>query len=482
MTYQKTTNQSALTKEPQFKKVLSSVDAYAMGFGSMIGFGWVVLTGGWLENAGTMGAVIALVIGGLIMLLVGLIYGELTSSMPKAGGEHHYLMRGMGARWSFIGSWGITGGYVTIVAFEAVALPRTIEYIAPQIKQLFMWNIFGSDVFLLWAIVGVVAAVIITWINYVGIKAAGIVQTFVVLFLIIVGLLLAFGSVTAGTLTNMQPMFTDMSGLLTVLVVVPFLFVGFDVIPQTAEEINMPPRKIGRLIAISVMIATAWYVLVALSASSAMSRDEMAGSSLVTADAMGTLFNSDLMANILIAGGIAGILTSWIALLIGASRLMYAMGYTGMLPRWFGKLHPKYRTPSNAILFIGGLSVLAPFLGEGALEWLVDSGSPSIVITYLLVCIVFVILRKKEPQMVRPYKVGGQKAGKFIGILGIVVTVGLISLYIPGMPASIDAVSYLLFGAWWILGAYFLFKIPRGITPGPNAEEELRRLTVSSGR
>ena len=106
-----------------FKKVLGRLDAIALGFGAMIGFGWVILTGDWLNEAGTMGTVLALVTGGLIMAVVGLVYGELVAAMPYAGGEHNYLLRGMGARWAFVGSWAITGGYITIVAFEAVAVP-----------------------------------------------------------------------------------------------------------------------------------------------------------------------------------------------------------------------------------------------------------------------------------------------------------------------------------------------------------------------
>ncbi|MFC7402928.1 APC family permease [Citricoccus sp. GCM10030269] len=466
---------SPTLEAPRLKKALSSVDAYAMGFGAMIGFGWVVLTGSWLEGAGTLGAVVALVIGGFIMAVVGLVYGEMTAAMPRSGGEHHYLMRGMGARWSFVGSWGITGGYITIIAFEAVALPRTLEYIWPDIGQVHLWSIFESEVTLTWALIGTIGAIIITVVNYIGIKTAGIVQTFVVLFLLVVGVLLIFGSSTSGTVSNMEPFFTDAAGIFTVLIVVPFLFVGFDVVPQTAEELRMSPNRIGRLIVISVLIATAWYVVTAVTTASSMPVDALLNSDLATADAMGALFDSQLMANVLIAGGVAGILTSWIAMLVGASRLMQAMGQSGMLPRWFGKIHPRFHTPSNAILFIGVLSAAAPFLGEGAIGWLVDSGSPSIVISYFLVCVVFLLLRRREPDMERPFVAGKGRMGMAVGIAGVVLTLALISLYIPGMPASIHPVSYMLFGAWWLLGMFFLFRIPRGVRGGLHAEEDLLR-------
>lgn len=463
------------SEDASLLKVLGNWDALALGFGAMIGFGWVVLTGGWIGSAGTLGAVLAMVAGGVIMGVVGLTYAELTAAIPKAGGEHNFLLRGMGPRWSFIGSWAITGGYVTIVAFEAVALPRTALYLFPGLNQVPLWEIAGSQVHLTWALVGAVAAVVITFINIRGVKLAGVAQTFVVLFLLIIGAVLVLGSFTGGSTENMQPLFTGGSaGFFAVLVVVPFLFVGFDVIPQSAEEVKIPARQIGRLVVIAVILATIWYVMTILTTSSAMPAEEIAQADIATADAMGALFGSDLMAKVLIAGGIAGILTSWNSLLLGASRLMYSMARSGMLPGWFGKLHPTYRTPANALMFIGALSFLAPFFGEAMLVWLVDSGAPSIVIAYTLVAVVFVILRRKEPAMERPLRVGGAgNGGQAIGIAAVVLCLALLSLYLPGMPAALTPPPWILFGLWWVLGLFFLLRIPRGIKPGEDAEHRL---------
>ncbi|MCF6390215.1 APC family permease [Mycobacterium sp. MBM] len=456
-------------------KVLGNWDVLALGFGAMIGFGWVVLTGDWIGSAGTLGAVLAMMAGGLIMGVVGLTYAELTAAMPKAGGEHNFLLRGMGPRWSFIGSWGIVGGYVTIVAFEAVALPRTALYLFPGLNQVRLWEVAGSEVHLSWALVGALAAVVITTVNILGVKFASAAQTFVVVLLLIIGLMLVFGSFTGGSTDNMQPLITGgAAGFFAVLVVVPFLFVGFDVIPQSAEEVNVPARQIGRLVVIAVVLATVWYLLTIVTTSSAMPAGELADADIATADAFGVMFGNDVMAKLLIAGGIAGILTSWNSLLLGASRLMYSMARSGMLPAWFGRLHPRFRTPINALLFIGGLSFLAPFLGEAMLGWLVDSGSPSIVIAYLLVSVVFLVLRRREPQMDRPLRVGGNgRGGLLIGGAAVVLCIALLSLYLPGMPAFLDVQPWILFGAWWILGAIFLLRIPAGIEPGHDAEHRL---------
>ena len=300
-------------------------------------------------------------------------------------------------------------------------------------------------------------------------------QTFVVVLLLIIGLMLVFGSFTGGSIENMQPLITGgTAGFFAVLVVVPFLFVGFDVIPQSAEEVNVPARQIGRLVVIAVVLATIWYLITIVTTSSAMPAGELAEADIATADAFGAMFGNDVMAKLLIAGGIAGILTSWNSLLLGASRLMYSMARSGMLPAWFGKLHPRFRTPINALLFIGGLSFIAPFLGEAMLVWLVDSGSPSIVIAYLLVSVVFLVLRRREPQMDRPLRVGGiGKGGLLIGGAAVVLCTGLLSLYLPGMPAFLDVQPWILFGAWWILGLFFLLRIPTGIKPGQEAEHRL---------
>ena len=456
-------------------KVLGNWDVLALGFGAMIGFGWVVLTGDWIGSAGTLGAVLAMTAGGVIMAVVGLTYAELTAAMPKAGGEHNFLLRGMGPRWSFIGSWGIVGGYVTIVAFEAVALPRTALYLFPDLNHVRLWEVAGSEVHLTWALVGALAAIVITTINILGVKPASVAQTFVVLLLLVIALLLIVGAFTGGSAADMQPLFTGgTAGFFAVLVVVPFLFVGFDVIPQSAEEVNVPARQIGRLVVVAVILATIFYLIVIVTTSSAMPASRLAEADIVTADAFGELFGSDFMAKILIAGGIAGILTSWNSLLLGASRLMYSMARSGMLPAWFGKLHPKFRTPVNALLFIGGLSFIAPFLGEAMLGWLVDSGSPSIVVAYLLVAVVFVILRRREPAMDRPLRIGGKgNGGLLIGGAAVVLCIGLLSLYLPGMPAFLDVQPWVLFAAWWVLGLFFLFRIPTGVAPGEDAEHRL---------
>jgi amino acid transporter len=229
-----------------FTRVLGRWDVLAVAFGAMIGFGWIVLTGGFLQDAGTLGAVLAFAIGGVIMCLVGLTYAELVSAMPSAGGEHNYVLRGLGSRAAFVASWSLILGYVSVVAFEAVAVPQTLLYLAPDMLVGRLWTVADYDVYASWAAVGIAGAVGITLLNYVGVRPAAVFQGLAVLFLLGVGLLLVIGSVIGGSSEHLQPLFAGgAGGIIAVLVAVPFLFVGFDVIPQSAEEINLPFKMIG---------------------------------------------------------------------------------------------------------------------------------------------------------------------------------------------------------------------------------------------
>ena len=100
-----------------------------------------VFSGTWLQGAGSLGAIIAFLIGGVLVVFVGLTYSELVSAMPKAGGEYNYAWRALGAGGVFVASWAIALGYVSVVAFEAVALPTTMEYLLPEGYQAgFLWH------------------------------------------------------------------------------------------------------------------------------------------------------------------------------------------------------------------------------------------------------------------------------------------------------------------------------------------------------
>ncbi len=396
--------------EKRFIKTLGNRDVLALAFGAMIGWGWVVTAGLWITEAGSLGAILAFVIGGLLVTFVGLTYAELASALPLAGWEHVYSFKAMGRVASFITTWAIILGYVSVVAFEAVALPTVFEYLIPNYSKGYLYTVADWDVTVTWAGVGILGSIFIAWINYRGIKFSTAAMFILTLLILIAGILLITGSSFSGNTQNMQPLFEKgMAGILTVVIMTPFMFVGFDVIPQAAEEIKLPQKQIGKLLIFSVVLAIVWYIAVIFGVSRVLSPSEIAQSNLVTADAMAKAFgDSQMMGNLLVLGGIGGILTSWIGFYVGGSRAIYALARAGMLPKSLGELHPKYNTPHKTILLIAIFSTAAPLLGRPALVWLVDAGGLGLVVAWFMVALSFVILRKKAPDMHRPFRLQGE--------------------------------------------------------------------------
>ena len=343
-----------------------------------------------------------------------------------------------------------------VAAFEACALPSVLQYIFPNIMKGYMYTIAGFDVYASWVAIGSVSALIITLINIRGVGTAAKVQNALTYIIAAIGIALIALSVVKGNPNNMQPLFEDgYKGVLSVTVMTPFMFLGFDVIPQAAEEINIPLKKIGIIMIFSIAMAAIWYVAIILAVSLAMNADEMLSANLVTADAMKKLCdNKKFAADIVIIGGVAGILSSWNSFFIGGSRAIFALSEIKLIPEVFSKLHPKYKTPYISIIFVGVLSMIAPFFGQQMLTWLTDVGSFGAVLAYFFIALSFVLLRKNEPEMERPYKV---RFPRFVGTMAVILTGFMLILYIPGLPSGFSKEELIIAVLWSALGAICYF-------------------------
>jgi APA family basic amino acid/polyamine antiporter len=443
-----------MTQQGRLIRVLRRREVLALAFGAMIGWSWVALAGTWLESAGSLGAITAFLIGGAVIAFIGLTYAELASAMPLVGGEHTYSLRALGPGASFVCTWAIIFGYVSVVAFEVVALPTVMEYLFPTLKTGYLWTVAGYDVYFSWVLIGVVGSLVMTAVNVVGIKMAAVVQTAVTLVILLAGVVVVSGALFNGSAANMQPLEVGgINGMLTVLVMVPFLLVGFDVIPQAAEEIDLPYREIGAVLVISVIMAVAWYVLIVLGVSLLLDKEALGSASLATADAGAAAWSRPLIGKLVVVAGIAGIITSWNAFLVGGSRAIYALAHGGMLPRFLGQLHPRFNTPANAVVLVGALAVFAPLFGRRTLVWLVDAGGLGIVVAYAMVALSFIVLRHKEPEMPRPYRV---RYGSFVGYTALVLSLGMMMLYLPGSPSALVwPYEWMILFSGTVVGAVF---------------------------
>ena len=449
-----------MTDSTRFAKVLKTPEVIALAFGAMIGWSWVLLTGVWLTAAGTVGTLIAFAVGGLAVTLIGLTYSELASAMPKAGGEHIYTERALGSRWSFVCTWALLFSYVNVCMFEAVALPSAVEYLYPDIRLGTLWNVLGSDVDLGFILIGIAATALVTWVNYLGIRTAAMLQAVVTIVIIGTGILLVTGAIAFGDINNAQPWIaTPVSGILIVLIMVPSMLVGFDVIPQSAEEIDLPPNKIGRLLVFSVACAVAWYILIAMVVGFGLTTQALSTAKMATADAATSLWSGSWAGGLLVLGGIGGILTSWNAFIVGASRVLFALAESGHVPKIFAKIHPKHKTPYVGILAIGALTMVAPLFGRTILVWLVNSGSFAVTVAFVFVAISFLVLRKTEPDMPRPFKVSHPN---LVGYGGVIMALGLLSAFFPWSASALSwPEEWMTILIWSLLGGVLFIRHER---------------------
>jgi APA family basic amino acid/polyamine antiporter len=454
---------SSEKKQKKQNRKMNGLDVLVLAFGAMIGWGWVVSSGDWIQKAGVAGTAAGFAIGGILIYFVGLIYAELTAALPQSGGEYYFAHRAFGKTGAYICTWFLILSYIGVVCFEAVSLPEILQYIFPGLQWGYLYTIAGSDVYLSHILISTAVTVLIVTLNIRGIKSASALQTILTVIIAAVGILLIAAALSQGTPANLQGQVFHGEGMgigkniLAVAVVAPFYLFGFDVIPQVAGEIGGSKKKVSKILLASIFFAVLFYALVTMAIGFALNGNEikqaMNGSGLVTAEAMARMFESSTMAKILILGGLCGIITSWNSFLIGGSRAIHTLVKEKMLPGGFARLHPKYGSPYNAILLIGLFSIASCFFGKRMLVWISNSASFACCITYLLISIAFLVLRKKEPELERPYKI---KHYRFTGFMAIVLTGTMAVMYIlPDTGSTMTIEEAMIVIGWILLGTGF---------------------------
>lgn len=451
-------------KNSAFKKVLGTGDVLVVAFGAMLGWGWVVSSGQWINSGGVLGTVIGFIIGGIMIYFVGLAYAELTTALPKCGGEHVFSYMAFGPTGSYVCTWALILSYMGVVCYEVCSFPTILQYIFPKLYFGYMYTVAGYKVYASWVAIGAIMAIIIVIINVIGTKKSAVMQTIFTVAIASVGILLLAGSVYSGDISNISEQSfkgdntaSVIGNIAKIAIMTPFFFFGFDVIPQAAEEINIPLKKLGRLMILSIVLAVVFYAAAVVSIGLVMNSADVVNSindtGLVTADAMAKAFNSDTMAKVLIIGGLCGIITSWNSFLIGGSRALYSMAKANMVPNTFGKINKRFKTPATALCLLGGISVIAPFLGRAMLVWIVDAANFACCFAYCVVSAAFLIIRKKYPTMKRPYK---NRHYKTVGVIAAGMSGMMMLMYIiPGTGCTLVWQEWIIVGIWVLLGTLF---------------------------
>ena len=271
-------------------RVLGRTDVIAIGFGTIIGWSWMVMSASWITGAGFLGAIMAFLVGGAVILMIGFMYGELTAAMPFAGGEFVFANRAFGRRMAFVTGWIMVLAYLGVAAWEGIALATALDSILPIPRILFLWEISGYNVHLSWAIVGAAGALAVTLLNLFGIRPAVLFQVMATAAIFVVVLVLFFGGISLGDTENIGELFTGARGFLSVLFLIPAMIIGFDVIPQSAEEMNIEPKEIGRMISVCIIMGILWYCILIVGVGLAAPVEIRTSSTVPTADIAGYLF------------------------------------------------------------------------------------------------------------------------------------------------------------------------------------------------
>lgn len=456
-----------MEQKKNLNKVLGKADLFAIGFGAIIGWGWISMGSFWIGGAGVLGACFSFVFAGVLMMFVALVYAELASAMPKAGGPQNFAWKAYGPKLSFVAGWACLLNPVVFVSWLCNAMVVALNYLFPLTKTPLLYTIYGYDVYAGTLITYMVLALLMIWLAYTGIQGMSKIQNISIVIMIGLTVIFIVAAFVKGDATNFQPlMASGAKGVVANILTCATFLAGFECIPQASEESTVSPRELGKIIVIVMGAAVAWFVLTIIATSLALSHEEVKNSSLAAVDAMTMLFHKNPLAGkAMILVGLLGIITSWISTYISGSRLMYSMARGGMLPSSLAVLHPKYGTPCKAVLLMGGFMILSGFLGGGVNVWYPSAGGFGSVVSYTIVAISFITLRKKRPDMPRPYKVPRVMIGVLAAIMGIV----LIVISLPGVPGSGLKWPYemIMVSLWIVLGACLFWRIrtrPEGFT------------------
>lgn len=371
-------------------------DAMAITVGIVVGAG-IFRTPSLIAGAASSEAAVLLAwaAGGVISLIGALCYAELASTYPHAGGDYNYLTRAFGKRLAFLYAW----ARLSVIQTGSVALLAYVfgDY-ASQVVAL------GPHSSAVWAALVVIA---ITAVNWVGVHAGARAQNWLTVAevlgltaVIVAGLVIAPAAAPA-------PPPAETTGFGLIMVFVLLTFGGWNEAVYVSAELKDAPRRMAPVLVLSLLLITALYLLANAAYLRALGLAGVAASQAVAADAVGRAFGAGgaVFISLLIA---ASALTSANATAFTGARTAYALGRDHRLFGYLGHWNERAGTPGNALLVQGAAALLLVGIGAFARDGfrlVVEFTAPVFWFFFLLVGISLFVLRRRDPDVVRPFRV-----------------------------------------------------------------------------
>lgn len=479
-------------KKTELKRQLSPAHVWALAFGCVVGWGSFINPGKkFLSNSGVAGTAIAMVLGALVMVVIAFSYAYMVPKYPKAGGEFTFTKACFGKLPAYICGWFLVAAYLTNVPMNSTAIGLIVDGLDGPfdiLKWGFHYQIAGFDV---WAGEMLLAmGVLISFgiLNILGVEKAGIIQTVLavllggsVLILTVAALVSpkaafanmeplwgfnkaeAMAALSNGTYTSVDAFVHEgrsgiASAILATFAIAPWAFVGFDTIPQAAEEFKFPYKKVSLIMIVAILFGCFVYTANNTIAAAALENwpDLIVESSatpwllLAAAERLLGIPGKILVGTAVSCAVLSGIMGFYLA----SSRLMYSMSRDGYLPEWFGIIDKKHGTPQNALIFCILISLSGPILGREALGWFLDMSAIGASIGYFFTCACALVTMKRYGDSTPLLKVAAW--------FGVVISATFMVLQlvpIPGLSGvHFCRESYLLLLVWIVLGAIFYAK------------------------
>ena len=465
------------SERPRLRRALAPLQVGSLALGCVIGFGCFILPGDFLDTAGPLGAAAGIGLGALAMIVIARSYGLMVRTFPVAGAEFAYAYRAAGRHHAVICGWLLTLGYLSIVPLNATALAVLGKFVAPELfSRGYLYTVAGFDVFAGEVALAAFAVVLVGFLHARGVRGVGRTQVFMTGLLVAAVVLVSIGALTGpgASVANWEPWFAPgrsaWTGVLAMLAISPWLYVGFDTLPQAAEEFAFPASKAFRLMAVAILAGAGMYVAVVLATGVVLPwRELVAGESVWVTGAAVEASLGTLGVAVLSIAVVMAIFTGINGFFMASSRLMFSMGRAGLLPAWFGTIDRARGTPRNALLFTGAASLLAPWFGREVIVWVVDMAAVGTACGYLYTCIAALSLARCG-------------RSRLEAALGLVLSAGfLVLLCVPGMPGFMALPSWIALAGWITLGALFFLGRAREYAAIPDAELDARILGDSRG-
>ena len=469
------------------RRQLSPMHVWAIAFGCVIGWGSFINPGKkFLPNSGVAGTTIAMILGAMVMIIIAFSYAYMVPKYPNAGGEFSFAKNTFGKHMAFLCGWFLVVAYLTNVPMNSTAIGLIVDGLdgsADILKFGFHYNIAGFDIYMGEMLLSMMVLILFGWLNMIGVRKAGIVQTILSSLLVTCVFVLFLSAVFSAKAkgVNMRPIWgfdkaaakaagavtanisqyahTGTAGVLSAILatfaIAPWAYVGFDAIPQAAEEFNFSFKKVSFIMMIAIVFGCFVYVsnnAVAAAALENWPERVMAGDWVLLIAAEELLGN---FGKVLIGLGVScAVLSGIMGFYLASSRLMYSMSREGYLPEWFGKVNEKYGTPRNAILFCILVSLSGPILGREALGWFVDMSAIGASIGYFFTCASTLKTEKRDGD--------GSAFLRAMAITGIGFSLAFMILQlipIPGLSGvHFGKESYIMLVVWVLLGLIFYLK------------------------